>query len=71
MFKVETGHPVPDVLDRVFYPFSTMSPGESFAITREQLPKARAAASAYGRRHNQRFATFKQAPDVWRVWRVE
>lgn len=71
MFKVEVGHPVPDVMDRVFYPFATMNPGDSFELTREQLPRARAAASAYGRRHGQRFATYKQSSGLWRLWRVE
>jgi hypothetical protein len=70
-FRVEHGYPVPPTPGRVFYPFGDMRPGESFAVSRDQLPKARAAASAYGRRHGWRFATFKQDDEVWRVWRVE
>ena len=70
MIKVEPDVPLPDVPERVRYPFADMRIGDSFLIRDESLVKnARSAAWMFGRRHGQEYSC-RRVAEGWRVWRI-
>lgn len=69
-FKIEKGIKLPPARGGdVVYPFGEMNVGDSFFA---QIPRTNvaAAASLYGKRKKQRFATRKEKGGV-RVWRTK
>ena len=70
MLEVENGVPLPEVPERVRYPFADMEVGDSFLIRDESLVKnARSAAWMFGQRHGARFSC-RRVAEGWRVWRT-
>jgi hypothetical protein len=71
-FAVEPGIEMPDVQERTSkYPFKSMQIGDSFAMTRDELPAVRNAAGSFSKRHGSQYAFRLIGTDVWRCWRIK
>lgn len=73
MFAIEKGIPAPPERDTPFrYPFGQLEVQDSFFVPAENtgtIPRVRAAAAMYAKRHGMKFVT-KQSDGGIRVWRI-
>lgn len=63
--KVEKNIPLP-----AKFPFAQMQPGDSFLIEGTKRHTVAVAAIRYGKKHNMKFSTRKQADGSFRCWRL-
>jgi len=69
MFKIEKGVPPPKKGASSKYPFAAMEVNDSFFVPGATPVQLRSAASAFGRRNDQKHSVAKEADGV-RVWRI-
>lgn len=70
-FKIEKNVPIPNgVAAKAKYPFADMDLGDSIHVPKERFGKARAAATAFGKYHQKKFAGRRDGKGG-RIWRVE